>query len=76
MTTTHTPRRTTGHPAKDSGGGMTDEVLWSWSNKPPVDWTYAEFVMQERWFAFFAGDGPLPIPPDDYARHRDLEGPR
>lgn len=51
------------------------EALWGWTATPPALWTDAEFEMQERWFAFLAYGGPLPIPPEDYARHWALEGP-
>ena len=52
-----------------------DDELWGWSNTDPEKWTDAQFKMQERWFAFLAYGGPLPIPPEDYARHWALEGP-
>lgn len=62
MTTTDTPRRTTGHPAKDSGGGTIADsrlphrmAVWKW-------------IADGR-------RGHMPIPPDDYARHWELEGP-
>lgn len=84
MSATDTPRRTTGHPAKDSGGGAIwhvptmarrENAATRWWYKHPSRWTAEDFDWQERWYAFFCGDGPLPIPPDDYDRHWDLEGP-
>lgn len=52
-----------------------DDELWGWSNRNPEEWTDAQFKMQERWFAFFDGTGPLPISAADYDRHWALEGP-
>jgi hypothetical protein len=75
-TADRTPKRTTAHPAKDSGGGMIDL-----GKIPP-----RIFVMPKPEYSVLAvyvyrggvkiGERlTLNIPPDDYARHWELEGP-
>ena len=65
-TADRTPRRTTGHPAKASGGRMTKE-----------EWRTAamEYFHARLSVYVWPLNEPLPIPPDDYARHWELEGP-
>lgn len=64
MTTTDAAGRTTGHPAKDSGGGT---IRYEISERPYVRRTMRWLIDGRR--------GHMPIPPEDYARHWALEGP-
>ena len=58
-------RRSTGHPAKDSGS----ETRWLGAAHRPYIRATWEWMINGR-------KGHMPIRPDDYARHWALEGPR
>lgn len=65
---THTadsiPGSATGQPAKDSGCGMIVGDVEAWK------------AIRRAWLWVLDGRrGHMPIPPDDYARHWELEGP-
>lgn len=64
MSTTDTPKRTTGHPAKDSGGG----TIFGVADIP--------FIRKRLRWLVSGREGNMPIHPDDYARHWEPEGPR
>lgn len=79
-----TPRRTTGQPAKDSGGGTIWHALERgleasgngiYARLARLDEIAAALDWRVRVLDFELYGGPLPFPPDDYGRHWELEGP-
>lgn len=61
MSTTDTPKLTTDHPAKDSGGAR----IFGVADIPFIR-------MRLRWLVS-GREGNMPIHPDDYARQKEIE---